>query len=207
MSGEQRVAQQQAANRGSKARRSGNSYPADRFDDVKHTGRVGAHRVHARPRFVWRYVVAAALATALLTTVGIFAVTGLNSQGKLPTDGPTTSGPRPTQVVAELDPDATVVLLDGSTPGGDIAFRLDPIITENGWGQIMSAGPAASSDIEISAVFYSDPEKEQAARGLAEKLGGLSAYPTTEYAEYGAELTVLIGHDYAGPGKDAPAEG
>lgn len=201
------MAQQQAAKRDGTSRRRSDSYPADRFDEVTSSGRVGAHRVHARPRFVWQYVVATALATALLTTVGILALTTLNSQGKLPGESPITTGPRPTQVVAELDPDATVALLDGSTPDGDVAMRLDPIITENTWGQIVSAGPAASSDIEISAVFYADPAKEQAALGLAEKLGGLSAYPSADYAEYGADLVVLIGSDYAGPGAHDSAAG
>lgn len=202
------MAQEHAAEHGPKPRRSSNSYPEDRFDHVPHTGRVGAHRVNARPRFVWQYVVATALGTALLTTVGIIAVTSLNSQGKLPTGSPTsTSAPAPSAVKAELDPEATIVLLDGTNANGDVAVRLDPIIAENSWGSVVSASPAASSDVEISAVFYSDPADEPAALGLAEKLGGLSAYQTSDYDAYGARLVVLIGLDYAGPGADAPAAG
>lgn len=206
------MTQDHADERGGKPRRSNTSFPEDRFDRVQQTRRVGAHRVNARPSFFWQYVIAIVLGTAILTTVGIIAVTSLNSQGKLPTtrqSGLTAASPA--RVKPVLDPDATVVLLDGTTPDGDIAVALDPVITEQAWGTVVSAGPATSSDIEISGVFYSNPADEASALGLAEKLGGLSAYQNTDYEGYGAQLVVLIGFDYAGPGADAtrdsPAEG
>ena len=75
-------------------------------------------------------------------------------------------------------------------------------ITQNGWGQILFSAPAASSDVKISAVFYSTPEDEAAALGLAKELGGVSTFQSSDYDEYGARLIVLLGVDYAGPGSD-----
>lgn len=181
-----------------------NAYPKDRFDHVPRSGRTGAHRVSAQPRFVWQYVIATVLGTAILTTVGIIGVTILNSEGKLPAQPSQSQSPstKPTEEAATVDPEATVVVLDGTSAAGDVAARVDEAITSNKWGTIISSGPANETDVEISAVFYSNPDDAAAARGLAEKLGGLSAYTTADYDTYGARLVVLIGQDYAGPGKN-----
>lgn len=178
-------------------------YPHDRFDEAPRAGRIGAHRVHAQPHFAWRYVVGGAVGAILLTAAGIIGVNLANSAGKLPEFG---DQPQATQAspktAPQLDPEATIVLLDGTSDDGDLALRLDPIITEEGWGVIEYSGPAATSTVEISAVFYEDAADEAAALGLAAKLGGLSAYQTSEYDAYGARLVVLLGSDYAGPGKE-----
>ena len=76
------------------------------------------------------------------------------------------------------------------------------MITQNGWGQILFSAPAASSDVQISAVFFSKPEDEPAALALAKELGGVSTFQSSDYDEYGAKLIVLLGSDYAGPGSD-----
>lgn len=179
------------------------SYPRDRFDDLPRTGRIGVHRVSAQPRFAWRYLLGGLVAAALLTTAGIVGVNFMNSAGKLPEFGGQSETPASTKTAPQLDPEAKVVLLDGTSDTGDIALRLDPIITDEKWGVVAYAGPAATSTIEISAVFYEKPEDEAAALGLAKKLGGLSAYLTSDYSAYEAKLVVLIGSDYAGPGKNA----
>lgn len=181
------------------------SYPGDRFDKVARTGRVGAHRVTARPRYVWQFVIAGLLGFALLTTVGVLAVHSIGASGKLPTlDSSKTEAPAPARTEPKLDPDATVAVLNGSETQ-NLAAALDKIITQEQWGQILFSGSAVSRDITISAVFYSDEADADAAAGLAAKLGGLSTYTTQEYGEYGAKLVVLLGSDYAGPGLEEAA--
>ncbi|MFC5339137.1 hypothetical protein [Leucobacter denitrificans] len=180
------------------------SYPTDRFDDIPRSSRVGAHRVTAQPKVFWLYVFITLAGAALLTAAGIIGVNIANTTGSLPplpseTQKPTEEAPK---VSAELDPEATVVLLDGTSADGELALRLAPIITEQQLGAILAAAPAASSDVTISAVFFADPADESAALGLASELGGISTYPSTDYTEYGARLVVLLGTDYAGPGKD-----
>lgn len=178
-------------------RRTRQGRPEDRFDRIQRKGRVGAHRVTVRPRYVWQYLIAGLLGFALLTTAGIFAVQSLNVGSSLLGDrGPSTVFTPPTP---KLDPEATVAILNGTaTP--NLARALENIITDKEWGQILFSGSADKNDVEISAVFYRDKADEAAAAGLAAKLGGISTYPTDSYKEYDAKLVVLIGADYAGPG-------
>ena len=180
------------------------SYPEDRFDRVRRTGRVGAHRVTARPRYVWHFVIAGLIGFAVLTAVGVFAVHSIGESGKLPLQGATTKTAAPKRVVPQLDPEATVAVLNGSETV-NLAAALDKIIADEQWGQILFSGGASSQDVTISAVFYSDPADAESAAGLAAKLGGLSTYTTNEYDEYGAQLIVLLGSDYAGPGIEEAA--
>lgn len=181
-------------------------YPHDRFDDVTRSGRVGAHRVTSQPRVARQFVIGGIVAAALLTAAGLLGVNFLNSIGKLPAMPELTAendAPQTPKVRAELDPDATIVVLDGTSPTADIALRLAPIITDTNLGVISFAGPAAESDVELSAVFYKDPADEAAAKGLAKELGGLSPYFTDGYQDYDAQLIVLLGANYTGPGLSA----
>lgn len=179
-------------------------YPEDRFDRVARTGRVGAHRVTARPRYVWQFLIAGLLGFALLTTVGVLVVHNIGAAGKLPMLENRPKAAEPVKPEAKLDPAATVAVLNGSeTP--NLAASLDKIITDEEWGQILFSGAAASQDVKISAVFYADAADADAAAGLAAKLGGLSTYTTQDYVEYGTKLVVLLGSDYAGPGLEEAA--
>lgn len=186
-----------------------NALPLDRFDKLPKSGRVGVHRVVGRPRRFWIYLVSALLGVALLTAVGVIAiqVTGANLTG-LAEEAPKPKKAAPT-ITPELDPTAPVVVFNG-TPMASFETVVDGLITQNGWGQMLFSGPAASNDVQISAVFYSDPADEAAALALANELGGVSIFQTNEYDEYGARLLVLLGADYAGPGSDqlviAPAD-
>ncbi|GAA1317051.1 hypothetical protein GCM10020360_21330 [Nonlabens tegetincola] len=197
-----RVAKDHEAAHGTHPRRAATTdYPKDRFDDISNDRAVGSHRVTAQPRVTWHFVVGGLIGAALLTTIGIVGVTLAGSSGKLPLMPETETAEAPAKVKPALDPEATVAVLDGTESQGDVASGVAAAITEQGWGVIALAGPAASADIEISAVFYADAADEAAALGLAKELGGVSTYLATEYADSGARLTVLIGTDYAGPGK------
>ncbi|MGW9019914.1 LytR C-terminal domain-containing protein [Leucobacter chromiiresistens] len=182
------------------------SYPEDRFDRLQQSGRVGAHRVTARPRYIWQYLIAGLLGFAVLTTIGILVVQNTGGSGKLPlTSSGTSSGSAQPSVTAELDPEATIAILNG-TPTENLAAALDQIVTSEEWGKIQFSGSAATTDVDISAVFYSNPDDEAAAAGLAEKLGGVSTYTSDEYAEYDVRLVVLLGADYSGPGLEEAAQ-
>lgn len=173
----------------------------DRFEKPRKSERVGAHRVVGRPRRFWIYLVSALVGVALLTGAGILAIqiTGTNLQNLTEeTPAPTKAPP---SVQPKLDPAASVVVFNG-TPMVNFESIVDQLITENGWGQILFSSPAATTDVQISAVFYSDPADEPAALGLAKELGGVSTFQTNDYDEYGARLVVLLGADYGGPGSD-----
>lgn len=172
--------------------------PVDRFDSLPKRGRVGAHRIVGRARTAWRWVLATVLTIAILVTVGIFWVNSLGSSSARP--APTTSnGAQGDRVEPLLDPTATIAVLNGS-PTPTLASGVDEAITANGWGQIVFAGFAAATDVQISAVFYADPADEAAAEGLAQKLGGMSTYQSNDYDGLGVRLVVLLGSDYVGPG-------
>ncbi|MBK0417719.1 LytR C-terminal domain-containing protein [Leucobacter sp. CSA1] len=175
-------------------------YPEDRFDRPTAGGRVGAHRFAARQRYVWQYLVAAAVGFVLLTGLGIIGVQSLGGDRVDHLSDGRPSAPASEEVEAVLDPAATVAVFNG-TEIPNLAAGVDGVITANGWGQIVLSDNAAASDVDISAVFYAAPEDEAAAEGLAAELGGLSTYEAPpEYGEYGARLVVLLGADYQGPG-------
>lgn len=189
---------------GARERRGARSeYPEDRFDRLERSGRVGAHRINARPRYVWQYLVAGVIGFVLLSGVGILLVSSIGGTSRVAgiSISSSSGGKSSNTVDAELDPDATVAVLNG-TETANLAAGVDQVITEEEWGTILFSGSAESTDVTISAVFYSDEADAAAAAGLAAELGGLSTYTTEDYAEYGAQLVVLLGSDYAGPGFD-----
>jgi len=183
-------------------RRSATDLPRDRFDVPRQAGRVGAHRIAGRARRSWRYVLVGAVATVVLVTAGILWANSIGGSSGPVAQGP--AQPQEQRVTPELDPTASVAVLNG-TPTPNLAAGVDQVITGNGWGLIAFSGDAASRDVQISAVFYAVPEDEAAAEGLAAQLGGVSTYQSDGYGEYGVRLIVLLGADYGGPGKDEAA--
>lgn len=178
--------------------------PVDRFDQLPPSARVGAHRVTGRPRRFWAYFLTALVAVATLTVAGI-VVLNLSDRSSFQSGQAVSGQPQPDRVVPKLDPAATIVVLNGTqTP--NLGAGVDHVITQNQWGTILFSDDAATKDVAISAVFYTAPENEAAAAGLAAKLGGVSTYATTDYAQYGAQLVVLLGADYAGPGEAEAAK-
>lgn len=175
----------------------------DRFDHVESTGRVGAHRVTSRPRFFWQFLIAGLLGFALLTAAGIFWVRSVGSITELPL-AQESEVVEPKAVEGKLDPDATVVVFDG-TEAQTVGSVVDQTIIEKKWGQVVFSTPAAEHDIAKSTVYYAEDADESAARGLAEKLGGLPIEQTSEFSDYEARLFLVIGADYAGPGSDDAA--
>lgn len=172
----------------------------DRFERPRRVGRVGAHRLVARPRRFWLYLVSALVGVAVLTGVGIVLIQNIGTDvSSFLENKPEEAATVVEQVKPVIDPEATIAVLNG-TPTEGLDASVAQIITDNGWGLIGFSQVAATDDVKISAVFYSDPADESAALGLANELGGVSIYQSDNYAEYGVRLIVLLGSDYAGPG-------
>lgn len=174
--------------------------PKDRFDDISHGGRVGAHRLKPRPRVLWKYLVLAVIAFVAFTGVGILAlqtVGGSATRQATATEG----AAKEKKVVVKVDKTATVAILNASSLSS-LADKVGEYITEKELGQVALVDQAAQQ-AKISAVFYKDEKDANAAMALGEKLGGVSPYLTTEYQNMSARLIVLLGADYNGPGKKA----
>lgn len=182
--------------------------PRDRFDELPKRSRVGAHRIVGKPKRFMIYLISALVGIAVLTAAGVVGVmvTGANMTKLFEQAAGQSREPEQPKVKAQLDPEASVVVLNGTTMEG-FGLIVDELVTQNQWGSILFTGEASTSDVARSAVFYSDPADEAAALGLAKQLGGMSVYQSENYGEYGARLIVLLGADYAGPGKDRFVEG
>lgn len=180
------------------------TYPKDRFDELPpDLLRVGAHRAPAKRGRGWIGFGWAALATVLLTVVGLVGLAALNNKINfdLPfLQGQETQTPSPSSTpTAEptLDPAVPLNILNG-TPTPGLATQVGDALLAQGWKGaaegIGSRANAATTDIEKTVVYYSDPQYEGAARGivLALKTGEIrlsSDYP-------GSVITVVIGTDY-----------
>jgi hypothetical protein len=177
-------------------------YPKDRFDTIPDDlSRVGAHRT-PRPKgrgwigFGW-----AALATVVLVGLGIFGLSLVNGsisfQGTTGTSASPTPTPTPTPtIVPTVDPNLSVFVLNGTTTSG-LANTVADKLTAAGW-KVVSRANASDNTLAQTMVYYSDPKNEAAALGVAQSLPGAKVATTQDYVATGADLTVVIGSDYAG---------
>lgn len=171
--------------------------PIDRFESPPKVRRVGAHRLVIRPRRIWQYLLAGLVGVALLTGLGIIAVQSIGSGVNEIIEGGRNIGVIQ-RVEPVIDPEASVAVLNGTETDG-LQLEVAEAITEGEWGTIAFADVASATDVEISAVFYGAKDDEAAALGLAKELGGVSTYQSDDYEQYGVQLVVLLGADYAGP--------
>jgi LytR cell envelope-related transcriptional attenuator len=182
------------------------TYPPDRFDrppaDLQ---RVGAHRA-PRPRRGWITFAWAALTTAVLVGIGVFAMFLINDRvsftnpfgtgGAQPTVTPEPSA-APT-VEPTLDPAVNVVVLNGTTVAG-LAGQVGDSLAGQGWS-VGSRSNASTQDVAVSAIYYGDPGLEGAARGLSAALGGMPIQLSDQFAVTGeSRITVVLGADYGPP--------
>lgn len=182
------------------------TFTEDRFDSVPQSrGRIGAHRVVAKQSHFWQWLLIMVVAIVVLTAIGIFTLSRVGAD-RVPfaQQGEATSG-QETKVTVEVDPDATVAVLNGTETAG-LGDSVGDQISTNKWGNTIFVGNSAEPGVEISAVFYTQESDQSAAAGLAEQLGGVSTYLNESYADLGTDLVVVLGTDYAGPGMDEAAE-
>lgn len=172
-----------------------NSYPRDRFDDVpRQPARVGAHRAEV-PRAsrgaVWLW---AALATVVLTIVGIVGFLVLSQRADVAPEAPQAT---PT-VAAVVDTSYTVIVLNGTSTQG-LAELVAGELVSAGWTEDM-VFPSSSeaTDFPETTVYYAKPEEEAAALGVAQSIGGARVEQSDRYASSvpdAKELTVVVGLD------------
>lgn len=180
-------------------------FPRDRFDEIPgDIQRIGAHRA-PRPRgrgwitFGW-----AALATVVLVGAGIFAlslVNGAISFNGITPSRSTSSAPTPTPtptptIVPTVDPSLSVNVLNG-TPTAGLGAKVGDVLTAAGW-KVGAIANADVTNLTTTVVYYSDPAKEAAALGAAQSLPGATVQNTQDFADTGADLTVVVGSNYAG---------
>jgi LytR cell envelope-related transcriptional attenuator len=193
-----------------------NRYPKDRFDDLpRKLDRVGAHRAAAAKRSGWVALWWALAATILLIAAGVVGLFLLNDRldfalpgagtaqpsaaatpppAETPAPTPTsTPTPEPT-----IDPALNITVLNG-TPGVGVAGGVAEQLTAEGW-TVGATADASSEDVPETIVYYADASLEGAARGVAGSIPGSDILLSSDYADSGADLTVVIGNDYS-PGE------
>ncbi len=175
----------------------------DQFDDLAPgLDRRGVHRAPKRRGagfvpFAW-----AALATGVLVVggVGTLIVTSDSISMKdfegifaLPT-ATASATPRVTPAPT-IDPASVVNVLNATETTG-LATEVGDQLAGEGW--TIGAKSNASELAEKTYIYYGNPSLEGAARGLAKSLGYGEIKLTDAYIESSAQLTLVIGADYAG---------
>ncbi|MDR6971287.1 LytR C-terminal domain-containing protein [Leifsonia shinshuensis] len=182
-------------------------FPRDRFDEIPDDlTRVGAHRA-PRPRGrAWIAVGWAALATVLLVGAGIFGLSLVNgsisfhgagaSASRTASTTPTpTATPTPT-IVPTVNPALTVNVLNGTSREG-LAGTVGDVLTKAGW-KVGALANADKTDLAETIVYYGDPANQAAALGVAQSLPGATIQQSTAFSDTGADITVVVGANYAG---------
>ncbi|WP_043361458.1 LytR C-terminal domain-containing protein [Microbacterium testaceum] len=148
------------------------TFPRDRFDDLPaESGRVGAHRAENPHLRGWVVFLWAAVATVVLIVVGIFGtlvVSGRISFGSEPVPTPTIAPTTP----SVIDTSYSVVVLNGTSDEGLAGNLRDQIIAAGWSADTVQTGDSDTTDFASTTVYYLRTDDEQAARGLADAIGG-----------------------------------
>ncbi|GAA1439360.1 LytR C-terminal domain-containing protein [Leifsonia poae] len=180
-------------------------YPKDRFDTIpEDLHRVGAHRAPRARGRGWIGVGWAALATVVLVGLGVFGLSLVDSGnsfngaiGSTSKSATATRTPTPTPTITPIvDPKLTVNVLNGTATAG-LANSVGDALAKAGW-KVGARANASETDLTQTMVYYSDPKNQAAALGAAKSLPGAKIGQTQDYAETGADLTVVVGSDYKG---------
>jgi hypothetical protein len=184
-------------------------FPQDRFDGLPvDLERVGAHRAPARSGRGWIGFAWAALATGVLVAAGVVGLAMFTDSLSfdLPFAGSdAAASATPTEPAVEtaepvLDPAIPIPVLNGTTTAG-LANTVGDYLVTQGWeGAAIGVGSrstAAAQDVAATAVFYSDPVNEAAARALVQSLGVGDVRLGDDYPT--SPMTVVLGADYVPP--------
>lgn len=143
----------------------------------------------------------------VLVAVGIFGTLVYTGRIALfPEPEPTTTT-APVEEVAPVVDTTYPVLILNATPQRGLANTMRDTVIGAGWtAEAVSAGEAGSQDFATTTVFFTAPEDEGAARGLADVIGGADvelsdAYPGAVGPDGVAapQLTIVIGADRVTP--------
>ncbi|MBS1907263.1 MAG: LytR C-terminal domain-containing protein [Actinobacteria bacterium] len=179
----------------------------DRFDAIPHAqGRVGAHRAENPGMRGWFVLLWAAVATAVLIAVGIFAA--MLAMGKISFDS---AAPTPmpsvtaTATTPPLDASYAVLVLNATGATGLAATTRDTIVNAGFAGSAVATGDANTQDFAVTTVYYKTEADKPAAQALAALLGAKDVAQSDTYGDDVVpgqkQLTVVLGHDLA---KNAP---
>ncbi|THG35751.1 LytR family transcriptional regulator [Glaciibacter flavus] len=176
------------------------SFPPDRFDEIPgDLDRVGAHRAPRKRGRGWIAFGWAALATVVLIAAGAIGIMVLNN-GLDFTAGPASSSSAtpPASAVPTaaptVDPSLSVTVLNGTDTAG-LAAKAATALTGAGW-TVGATSNASASDVKTTTVYYADPTLEGAARGVSGTLPGSSVALSSDFADSGAQIVVVLGADY-----------
>jgi hypothetical protein len=172
------------------------NYPRDRFDSIPHgIERVGAHRAPQRRGARWIAFGWAALATAVLTGIGIAGVVIVNDRLDFSEASPST--PATPEVTAEptIAPDVPVTVLNGTDTSG-LAATAQDTLTAAGI-PVSATANASENDIAETIVYYATEDLEGAARGVAQAIPGTDVRLDAKFGEMGTPLVLVVGTDYA----------
>ena len=179
----------------------------DRFDVIPHAqGRVGAHRAENPGMRGWFVLLWAAVATAVLIAIGIFAA--MLAMGRISFD---TSTPMPsvsrtaTASAPALDTSYAVLVLNATTANGLATSTRDTIVAAGFDGNAVAASDASTQDFPATTVYYKTEADKSAAQALANLIGATKIAVSDQYGDDVVagqkQLTVVLGQDLA---KNAP---
>ncbi|MCE4026610.1 MULTISPECIES: LytR C-terminal domain-containing protein [unclassified Microbacterium] len=179
----------------------------DRFDVIPHAqGRVGAHRAENPGMRGWFVLLWAAVATAVLIAVGIFAA--MLAMGRISFDGgaPVPSVSRTATASAPaLDTSYAVLVLNATGANGLAASTRDTIVNAGFAGNAVAASDASTQDFPTTTVYYKTEADKPAAQALANLIGATKIAVSDQYGDDVVagqkQLTVVLGLDLA---KNAP---
>lgn len=172
------------------------NHPRDRFDTIPHgMERVGAHRAPQRRGARWIAFGWAALATVVLTGLGITWVVVAND--RLDFSEATPSQPATPVATAEptIAPDVPVTVLNGTDTSGLAATASDALTAAG--VPVGAAANASENDIKETVVYYATADLEGAARGVAQAIAGAEVRLDAKFGEIGTPLVLVVGADYA----------
>ncbi|MEO6532268.1 MAG: LytR C-terminal domain-containing protein [Pseudolysinimonas sp.] len=180
--------------------------PQDQFDEIPtDLARVGAHRAPPRRGAGWIRFGWAVLATAVLVVAGLFALSLLNPEFKIPlpfagssqSAAPTISQTPAAEAVTDptkVDPklNLSISVLNGSKADGQ-QDKAGDAIKAKGWPDPARANSTTRSE-KTTVVYYSSRDFEGIARGMVTLLGVGTVQLSDAFP--GAPVTIVIGDDY-----------
>ncbi|SFR72970.1 LytR cell envelope-related transcriptional attenuator [Agromyces sp. CF514] len=170
--------------------------PRDRFDTIPHgIERVGAHRAPQRRGARWIAFGWAALATVVLTGLGIAWVVVANDRLDFSEASPTATETPVVTAEPTIAPDVPVTVLNGTDTSGLAATAADALTAAG--VPVGATANASETDLKESVVYYATADLEGAARGVAQAIPGADVRLDAKFGEIGTPLVLVVGSDYA----------